>query len=61
MYERLFDQLSQWKYDKKRYLIIEFGFDQRERAEHILSLYPWKYTFFPDYRGIERFCEIQII
>lgn len=61
MYEFLFDQLVQWKYPQKRYLIIEFWYDQRDIAEEVLQKYTWKYVFFGDYRGIERFCEIEIV
>jgi release factor glutamine methyltransferase len=69
MYERLFEQLqnplekggglnpiSQGGYR----LLIEFGFDQREIAERIISSYGWQYEFFTDYAGVERFCEIQL-
>ena len=38
--------------------MIEFGFDQRTIAEEIISSYGWKYEFFSDYAGIERFCDI---
>ena len=40
--------------------MIEFGFDQREIAENILRHSGWEYEFFPDYAGIERFCEISL-
>ena len=41
-------------------LIIEFGFDQREIAERTIQKYGWRYHFFPDHAGMERFCEIII-
>ncbi len=58
MYERLFEQIRDM--NLRWALIIEFGFDQREIAEKIISSYGWEYEFFPDYAGIERFCEINI-
>lgn len=64
MYERLFFQIGNILMDQKPKtltLIIEFGFDQREMAEEIIKNYGWKYNFFGDYRGIERFCEINMI
>jgi hypothetical protein len=40
--------------------LFEFGFDQRKIAETELEKYPqWKYSFFADYAGIERFGEIE--
>ena len=39
-------------------LLIEFGFDQRDITEKVIQSYGWKYEFFADYAGIERFCEI---
>jgi methylase of polypeptide subunit release factors len=41
-------------------MIIEFGFDQREIAEEVIKKYGWKYEFFADYAGVERFCEIKV-
>jgi hypothetical protein len=39
--------------------LFEFGFDQRDIAEIELQKYPqWKYSFFADYAGTERFGEI---
>jgi release factor glutamine methyltransferase len=58
LYERLFRDLQD-RHDSMT-LLIEFGFDQREIAEEVLNQYGWKYEFFPDYAGIERFCEISI-
>jgi release factor glutamine methyltransferase len=60
LYESFFEQLANWKYSSTRYVVIEFGFDQRDIAEDILMRYPWQVTFFPDYAGIERFAEICI-
>lgn len=64
MYERLFKQITQtmklWNYETMK-LIIEFGFDQREIAEKVIAKYGWKYEFFADYAGVERFCEIDIL
>lgn len=60
LYEAFFEQLAHWSYTYTRYIIIEFGFDQREIAAQVLSAYPWKIIFFADYSGIERFAEIQI-
>lgn len=39
-------------------MLNEFGFDQREIAEKIIKNYGWKYEFFADYAGVERFAEI---
>jgi release factor glutamine methyltransferase len=58
MYERLFGQLSQKKI--QGILMIEFWFDQRFIAEEKIKKYGWKYDFFPDHAGIERFCEIAL-
>ena len=56
MYERLFEHI--WSMKCEVCIIIEFGFDQRDRAEKTIQKYGWKYEFFWDYAGIERFCEI---
>lgn len=56
MYERLFSQLQDMKY--RWCMLNEFGFDQREIAEKIIKNYGWKYEFFADYAGVERFAEI---
>lgn len=58
MYERLFLQIKNKGISGT--LLIEFGFDQRELAEEVIRLYGWKYEFFADYAGIERFCEIEV-
>lgn len=60
LYERLFIQLAKKRSYSTRNvrLMIEFGFDQRTIAEEIISSYGWKYEFFSDYAGIERFCDI---
>ncbi len=58
MYERLFAQVSGLQLTHLQ-LLCEFGFDQREIAERVLSWYPWQYSFFADYAGIERFAEIR--
>lgn len=64
LYEKLFEQLlflSQSNNQFSIHCIFEFWFDQREIAEQILNQYPdWKYSFFADYAGIERFGEITI-
>ncbi len=65
MYERLFEQLTHISPSflgegQGMRLIIEFGFDQRKIAEKVIREYNWKYEFFADYSGIERFCEIYI-
>ncbi len=63
LYERLFrelDSLPLWQYSTVR-LICEFGFDQRDIAESVIEKYPhWKYSFFADYAGIERFVEVSL-
>lgn len=60
LYEKLFLQIIEKNIVGT--LIIEFGFDQRQIAENILKnfeeKYGWKYEFFADYAGIERFAEI---
>lgn len=58
LYERLFQELREKKYQGT--LIIEFGFDQREIAEWVLKKFGWRGTFFTDYAGMERFCEIYL-
>ncbi len=59
LYERLFEQLSTFNLQPVT-VMIEFGFDQRVIAEETLKKYGWKYAFFTDYAGIERFAEINI-
>ncbi len=57
LYEKLFMQLTLLPFSI--HCIFEFGFDQREIAEIELKKYAqWKYSFFADYAGIERFGEI---
>lgn len=58
LYLKLFEQIQVNNYRWK--LIIEFGFDQREIAEKVVQRYAWKYQFFPDYSGIERFLELSL-
>lgn len=61
LYEKLFQELNSVKLwnCKSVKLLYEFWFDQREVAEEIVKKYPqWKYSFFADYAGIERFGEI---
>ena len=62
IYERLFDQIDTHAFKEVQIviLLIEFGYDQREIAEEIIIKHGWKYEFFADYSGIERFCEINI-
>lgn len=63
LYEKLFEQIQilRTKYEWKITILFEFGFDQRKIAENILRSYPdWKYSFFADYAGIERFGEIKL-
>ncbi|MBP6981348.1 HemK family protein methyltransferase [Candidatus Gracilibacteria bacterium] len=62
LYEKLFHQINsfKWQESQKIQLLIEFGFDQRNISEEILREYDWKYEFFADYRGIERFCDITL-
>ena len=61
LYEKLFEQFSHLYHPTilpsyHPTILFEFGFDQREHAEDILQGYPdWKYSFFADYAGIERF------
>ena len=59
LYEKLFVQISQLSFWSTT-ILIEFGFDQREIAEKVIQSYGWKYEFFADYAGVERFCEIKI-
>ncbi len=57
LYEKLFTQFASLPFTL--HCLFEFGFDQREIAEIELKKYPqWKYSFFADYAGIERFGEI---
>lgn len=58
LYEKLFEQLRMMNCEWRA--LIEFGFDQREIAREILKQYGWNYEFFPDFAGIERFCEIDL-
>lgn len=60
LYEKLFRQFQWMNFSQTHTCIFEFWFDQREYAEKIITTqYPtWKYSFFPDYAGIERFWEI---
>ncbi|MBP9779842.1 HemK family protein methyltransferase [Candidatus Gracilibacteria bacterium] len=58
LYERLFEQML--VFEGRGFLIIEFGFDQRQIAEDRIKKYGWKHSFFADYAGIERFCEITL-
>lgn len=63
LYERLFEEIKILKntFSGNIYILFEFGFDQREIAETVLKKYTnWKYRFFADYAGIERFGEIVI-
>jgi len=66
LYEKLFEQFSCLVQSlnppfSHPALLFEFGFDQREIAEKILKEYPnWKYVFFADYAGVERFGEIML-
>lgn len=60
MYERLFEEIREREL-RDTILLIEFWHDQYKRVASIMKKYPaWKYTFFSDYRGIERFIEIII-
>jgi release factor glutamine methyltransferase len=58
IYEKFFAQIQ--ALHVSGICIIEFGFDQREIAEKVIQKYGWKYDFFPDYAGVERFCEIEV-
>ncbi len=58
LYEKLFRQFHERRI--QGILLIEFWFDQRDIVEEVLKEYWWKYDFFPDYAGIERFCEIRM-
>lgn len=59
LYEKLFFEIKNLGISGTA--IIEFGFDQREIAEIFFEKnFPhWKVQFFADYRGIERFAEIE--
>lgn len=56
LYETLFEELN--TIANPFSCIFEFGFDQRHIAETVLERFPWEYSFFADYAGIERFGEI---
>lgn len=56
LYDELFEQLRMTSYEWR--ILIEFGFDQRNIAEETVQKYGWKYEFFPDFSGMERFCDI---
>ncbi len=61
LYESFFEQLDIFSSTIPSLIcLIEFGYDQREICEQILNSYGWKHTFFADYAGIERFCEIKL-
>ena len=60
IYERLFEEIRARELTDT-ILLVEFWHDQDKRVASIMKKYPsWKYTFFRDYRGIERFMEIFI-
>lgn len=60
LYEKLFEQIHSLSISGAS-CIFEFGFDQREIAETTIQKYQdWKYDFFSDYAGIERFGEMRI-
>ena len=60
IYERLFEEIRERELTDT-ILLVEFWHDQHKRVASIMKKYPaWKYTFFRDYRGIERFMEIFI-
>lgn len=60
LYEKLFEQIYSLSISGAS-CIFEFGFDQREIAETTIQKYQnWKYDFFSDYAGIERFGEMRI-
>ncbi len=57
LYEKLFFLLS--KQNPVRSMgIFEFWFDQKNIAREVLERYNWKYAFFSDHAGIERFVEV---
>jgi release factor glutamine methyltransferase len=61
LYQRFFEELEIYSKDSQNlHCLIEFGYDQRDICELELKKYGWKYTFFIDYAGIERFCEIEL-
>jgi release factor glutamine methyltransferase len=63
LYQKLFGQLETFiqKYKPLSLLILaEMGEDQKEIADAVMSTYRWKYSFFHDLLGIERFMKIQI-
>lgn len=61
LYEELFEQAKLLKKSVHTLtLLIEFGFDQREESERIFQKNNFQYEFFPDYRWIERFAQIEI-
>ena len=50
LYEQFFKALVLFRTKVESIIcIIEFGYDQREISEEILSKYGWKYVFFADY------------
>ena len=56
LYERFFDQLLAWKQRPKTcHVVIEFWLWQRDIAETVFQKHEFKYSFFADLRGIERF------
>lgn len=57
LYEKFYDQLDTWSdsIDKKLHVICEFGNWHRDIAEEIFLEKWWKYEFFEDGRGFERF------
>jgi methylase of polypeptide subunit release factors len=63
LYQKLFGQLETFiqKYKPLSLLILaEMGEDQKDIADAVMSTYGWKYSFFHDLLGIERFMKIQV-
>lgn len=57
LYETLFQSIH--THGLQGMLIIEFGYDQRQKAEDTITSYQdWSVEFFADYSGIERFAQI---
>ncbi|MFA6091050.1 MAG: HemK/PrmC family methyltransferase [Candidatus Gracilibacteria bacterium] len=64
LYEKLFSQIESFVeiYQPKTLTILaEMGDDQTNIAQEILTKHGWKFSFFSDLRGIERFMRIQIL
>ena len=63
LYEQLFAQIPAFLeryHPEKLTILAEMGDDQEITATEVLSMYGWRFSFFPDCFGIRRFMRIDI-